>query len=345
VSLIVADSNARRAAWDALRSGVDAIPGVRESSFAMASPAEFAISMGGLQIEGLASAGDSLSTFAMNFVSADYFSLTGIPIKQGRVFAPAAAISTRASEDEIVINEALAKRLWPGKNPIGTRVRRGYGRGPWATVVGIAGDVRLPSQQNDRLNRDLQYYLRNANAPNFNTLLIRSDVPLSVLTRAVGKVLHDVSPSFKIRDPLETSDNAIASGMDTQRFVLRLIGAFALFAVVLAAVGLHAVIAYSVSQRTREIGVRVALGAEARDVAQLVVRQGLGLAVAGVAVGAGGAIAANRLLRTFLYGVGPGDPVTLVIVGVVLLAVAVLATYAPARRASRLDPVEALRAE
>ncbi|MGH7616084.1 MAG: ABC transporter permease, partial [Gemmatimonadaceae bacterium] len=117
VSLIVADSNARRAAWDALRSGVDAIPGVRGSSLAMAAPADFAISAGGLQVEGLASPGDTLRTFAVNSVSADYFSLTGIPMKQGRVFSPSSA----TGENEIVINEALAKRLWPGKNPIGTR--------------------------------------------------------------------------------------------------------------------------------------------------------------------------------------------------------------------------------
>jgi putative ABC transport system permease protein len=342
----VSDSNARRAAWIALRSGVEAIPGVRGATLAMAAPADFAISMGGLEVEGHpAGPGDSLSTFAMNTVSPEYFSLTGIPLKQGRGFTPSSGPSTSVNEDEIIVNEALARRLWPTRNALGARVRRGYVRGVWSTVVGIVGDVRLPSQQTDRLNRDLQLYLRSPSAPAYTTLLVRANVPLGTLGPAITKAIHEVNPAFKITSSLKSSDEMIASGMDTQRFVLRLIGAFALFAVVMAAVGLHGVIAYSVNQRTREIGLRVALGADARDVTRLVLRQGLRLAVAGVVVGVGVAIAATRVLRVLLYGVQPGDPVTLGLVGVLLLGIAVVATYAPARRAARLDPAEALRAD
>jgi putative ABC transport system permease protein len=279
----------------------------------------------------------------MNAVSPDYFAITGIPIKQGRGFS--ASTGGSSGEDEILVNETLARRLWPGASPIGARVRRGYAKGPWGTVVGVVGDVRLPSQQNDRLNRDLQLYIRAATASPFNTLVIRADAPLGQLGPAVEKVVHDVSPRFKVRSALESADKMIASGMDPQRFVLRLLGAFALCAVLLAAVGLHAVIAYSVNQRTREIGVRVALGAQSGDVMRLVLTQGLGVAAVGVLVGVAGAAATTRALRSFLYGVGPGDPVTLVTVGALLLGVAVLATYAPARRAAKLDPIEALRSE
>lgn len=342
--LAASDSNARRAAWNALRSGVEALPGVRGAAIAMASPADFSISMGGLDVEGLTpKPGDSLSTYAMNAVSPDYFAITGIPIKQGRGFS--ASTGGSSGEDEILVNETLARRLWPGASPIGARVRRGYAKGPWGTVVGVVGDVRLPSQQNDRLNRDLQLYIRAATASPFNTLVIRADAPLGQLGPAVEKVVHDVSPRFKVRSALESADKMIASGMDPQRFVLRLLGAFALCAVLLAAVGLHAVIAYSVNQRTREIGVRVALGAQSGDVMRLVLTQGLGVAAVGVLVGVAGAAATTRALRSFLYGVGPGDPVTLVTVGALLLGVAVLATYAPARRAAKLDPIEALRSE
>jgi predicted permease len=332
----VADSTTRRAAWLAVRDGVRAIPGVRGVTFAMSSPADFSVSMGGLEVEGRAlAAGDSMGTFASNAVSPDYFSLAGIPLTRGH---------TPEDAHEVVINEAFARRLWPNGNAIGARVRRA-GRGPWGTIVGISTDIRLPGQQTDHLNRDLQFYDNWPGSALSGTVLVRSDLPATVLEAAIRKAVHDASPALKTFMPLQKADKKIAAGADTQRFVLRLIGAFALFAMLLAGVGLHGVISYAVNQRTREIGVRVALGAQARDVTRLVLFQGLALAIGGVAVGVVGAVIATRLLRTFLYGVQPGDPVTLGVVGALLLGVALLATYAPARRAARLDPLEALRAD
>jgi ABC-type antimicrobial peptide transport system permease subunit len=133
--------------------------------------------------------------------------------------------------------------------------------------------------------------------------------------------------------------------MATQRSVLALLGAFAVLAVLLAAIGLHGVIAYSVSQRTREIGVRIALGAQTDDVMGLVLRQGFALAIAGLAIGVAGSLTATRVLETLLYGVQPQDPVTLGAVGALLFAIAVVASYTPARRAARVDPIDALRAD
>src|SRR5262249_34459936 len=272
--------------------GLRGIPGVRGASLTQSgTPADFAVSTVGLEIEGRAlSASDSLHSFASNVVAPDFFSLTGIPIKQGRGF------SRDGEANEGIINESVARRLWPNASPLGARVRRG--RGPWNTIVGIAGDVRLPSQRTDRLNRDLQVYERLRVPDQYSTLLIRSDLPLVALDSAVRKVVHGVNPAFKLVHPVEATDAKVAAGADEQRFVLRLIGAFALFAVLLAAVGLHSVIAYAVNQRTREIGVRVALGAQTRDITRLVLTQGLGLAIAGVIVGVAGAAAATRLLRT-----------------------------------------------
>lgn len=333
------DSTTRAAAWLAVQNGVRAIPGVRGATLAANTPADFAISMGGLQVDGRAlAAGDSMGTYASNFVTSDYFPLTGIAVKRGRAFSPEGA------SNEVMINEALARRLWPNANPLGVRIRRA-GKGPWLTIVGIAGDVRLPSQQTDHLNRDLQVYGSFAAFDKFATVVIRSDVAQTVLDSAVRKVLRDANPVLKTFFPLAKADKTIAAGANAQRFVLRLLGVFALFAVLLAAVGLHGVIAYAVNQRTREIGVRVALGAQASDVTRLVLSQGIRLAVGGVVVGVFGSVLATRFLRNFLYSVGPGDPVTLAIVGALLLGVALLATYAPARRAARLDPIEALRNE
>ena len=222
-------------------------------------------------------------------MSPEYFAFAGIPIKRGRAFSPSTDVSARGEGDEVIINEGLARRLWPAANPLGARIRRG--RGPWATIVGIVGDVRLPGEKADRLNQDLQLYTQMTSAPTEGTLLIRGTTALSMLEPAVKKVIRDVNPAFRAGESLQSAEKTLAAASDSQRFVLRLIGAFALFAVILAAVGLHGVIAYAVNQRTREIGVRVALGAEARDVTRLVLTQGLAVAIGGVVIGVGAAVA------------------------------------------------------
>ena len=294
----ISDANARHAAWLAVLDGVKAIPGVRGAMFAETSPGDFGISMTGLEVEGRATApGDSLRTFAVNAVSSEYFAFAGIPIKRGHTFSTSSSVGARSDDDEVIINESLARRLWSNADPVGARVRRG--RGPWGTIIGIVGDIRLPGEKANRLNQNLQMYTRSAAAPNEASLLIRGSVPLNTLEPAVKKALREVNPAFRVATELKGADSMIASAADGQRFVLRLIGAFALFAVILAAVGLHSVIAYAVNQRTREIGVRVALGAEARDVTRLVLRQGLGVAITGVVIGVGGAVAATHALRAY----------------------------------------------
>src|SRR5262249_1030550 len=160
--------------------GVRAIPGVRGVTLAMSTPADFAISMGGLEVEGRAlAAGDSMGTFASNAVSSDYFSLNGIRLNRGRTLS-------REGAADVIINEGFARRLWPNGNALGARVRRA-GRGPWATIVGISGDVRLPSQQTDRLNRDLQFYNSWPGSSLFATVIVRSDLPSTVLDAAIRK--------------------------------------------------------------------------------------------------------------------------------------------------------------
>src|SRR5262249_50817139 len=158
--------------------GVRSIPGVQAATIAQSNPAEFSVAMGGLQAEGRElAAGDSLGTLAANDVSSDFFTVTRIPIKQGRGFSPGAV-------DEAIVNEALAPRLWPNANPIGTRIRRA-GRGPWLTIVGIAGNIRLPSHQAELLHRDLQFYTSRRVSSQIGTLIIRSELPTMLLDSAV----------------------------------------------------------------------------------------------------------------------------------------------------------------
>jgi hypothetical protein len=274
----------------------------------------------------------------MGLGPAEMFAFAGIPIRRGRTFSAPSA-------DEIIINESLARRLWPNGDALGARVRRSHDR--WRTVVGIVGDVRLPGKEaaNPQLNYDLQVYLPAPSVPSFiANLMVRSDLPLASLTAGLEKTLHDAHPALKLGQ-VTAADAVIEKSFATQRFVLNLLGTFALLAVVLAAIGLHAVISYDVARRTREIGVRVALGAQSSDVTTLVIGRSLRVAGVGVLVGVGGAVAAAQALRALLYGVRPADPVTLSVVGIALLGIAIVATYAPARRAAKLDPVEALRAD
>ncbi|HEX3865949.1 MAG TPA: FtsX-like permease family protein [Gemmatimonadaceae bacterium] len=323
---------------------VRAISGVRGAMYASAAPPSFAIGMGGFQVEGRTVApSDSLATLGAASVAPDFFAFAGIPLKAGRTFTPLADVSDRFDEDEVIINEALARRLWPNGNALGARVRRGSMT--WGTVVGIVGDVRLPAQElTSRMNRDMQVYSREPGAPPGTNLLVRSDLPATVLTPAIAKALHDANPSIRV-GKTSVADEVIDRFAAPQRFILSLIGAFALLAVVLASIGLYGVIGYAVRQRTREIGVRIALGALPADITRLVLRDGLALASGGVFVGVAVALAATRALRTLLYGVQPGDPITLVAVSAGLFVVAAATSYWPARRAAAVDPVLALRAD
>jgi putative ABC transport system permease protein len=337
------DATARRSAALATLDAVKAIPGVLGATLASASPPSFSIGAFGVSVDGHTSAGDTLKTLGVNGVAPDYFAFAGINIKQGRTFSAVPATDNAFDSGEIIINETLARRLWPDGGALGARLRRNEKL--WGTVVGIVSDVRLPSDDSfTRLNKNLQLYFPQATGAARTTLLVRSNLPTAALGSAVTTAVRGVSSAIRVA-PLRTADEVISASTRAQKIILQLIGSFALLAIVLAAFGLHAVIAYSAHQRTREIGVRVALGAQNADVMRLILRQGLALAVAGTVIGVIAAVGATRILRSYLYGVTSGDPVTLGSVALLLIVIATLATYAPARRAARLDPLEALRAD
>jgi ABC-type antimicrobial peptide transport system permease subunit len=191
----------------------------------------------------------------------------------------------------------------------------------------------------------MQFYEAMPLAPINPMLVVRSSLSVVELSAAVRQAVHDVDPSLKLRRDAVTAEAEVAHFMSVHRFVLALLGGFAVLALVLAAIGLYGVIAYGVSQRTREMGIRIALGARGVDVVAMVLRGAIALTAVGILVGGVGAVAVTRTLRGLLFGVQPGDPITLAVTGVLLAAVAIGAAYVPARRAAAVDPIDMLRAE
>ena len=243
-----------------------------------------------------------------------------------------------------LVNETMARRFWPDRDPVGRRMRTGStdAPGPWMTVVGVVADVKqygLDSEQKTQFYRPLrQLPLRPL------SLVVRTAAEPAGLTPALRQAFASVDadlPIDKVRPMGQLLDDASAP----KRLSFLLLGSFAATALLLAAVGIYGVLAFSVAQRTQEIGIRMALGARRRDVLWMVFGQGLRLALAGVALGVTAAFGVTRLMSGLLFGVSPTDPATLVAVSALLLGVALLACVVPARRATRVDPMVSLRSE
>jgi putative ABC transport system permease protein len=244
------------------------------------------------------------------------------------------------SRHEMLISQTMARRYWPEGSAVGQRFRLGADA-PWITVAGIVGDVRVPGGSD--LYASHIYTAFSANVAS-SMLIVRTGGPSPHLAAAVARIAANIDPAIRIRD-ITTMDHELAARIAGPRFIMVLLGAFALFALVLAAVGLYGVIAYSVTQRMRELGVRIALGATPRGVLRLVMSEGARLAGFGLVIGlALGGVTAHAL-RGLLYDVAPLDPATFAAVAAVLALVALGASYVPAHRASRVDPVLVLHAE
>jgi putative ABC transport system permease protein len=294
---------------------------------------------------------------ATRAVSNDYFQSLRIPLKSGRFFNDTdsrVALPLMRWFDQqpypehyddpqpapaAIISETMAKLYWPNEDPIGKRLKTISS--PWITVVGVVGDVHhtgLNSQPNPEI------YLSHLQEPQgaLAVMLRTSGDPLqlSAAARQQVKVLDKDQPVT-----ITTMDEIFSQSVANQRFNTLLLGAFASLALILAMVGVFGVINYSVVQRTHELGIRIALGAQRADVFKVVIGDGLLLAILGVALGSAGAYAVTRLLRGLLFGVSPTDALTFAIVSVLVLGVALFACYLPGRRATKVDPLEALRYE
>ena len=276
----------------------------------------------------------------IRIVDANYFRTMGIPLRAGREFADT---DTSNAQKVMVINENLARSYWPGEDPIGKRVTmKDWGPPLTAEIVGVAGDVKAGGLDSDV--RPMIYWAYPQFPVIFDTIVARTEGdPLSMIG-AIKSQIWSVDPSQPIAG-VETMEQVLAGSLAQRRFNMLLLGVFAVLALALAAIGIYGVISYTVSQRTHEIGVRVALGARGSDVLALVVRQGMTLAFAGVGLGLAAAAGLTRLMSTLLFGVNPIDAPTFVVVAAVLLAVALAACVIPARRATKVDPMVALRCE
>ncbi len=272
-------------------------------------------------------------------VSGGYFAAMSIPLLAGRVFTDA---DRSDAPGAAIVSVALARQYWPGENPIGKRLKYDPEDKQWITVVGLVGDVRQLGLSEEP---PALLYLPYQQFPlPFTNVTVRSALPESAVVAALRAQLSSIDPDLPWGD-LMTLQSVVDRSVDEPRFRTLVIGIFAVLALVLAAVGVYGLISYSVTQRTREIGIRVALGARPGQVLGVIVKEGLTLAIVGVAIGLAGALIATRLLATFLFGVRATDPLTFSLVSLLLLAIACAASYIPSRRALKVDPLVALRAE
>lgn len=272
-----------------------------------------------------------------------YLAAMGLPLVRGRWFEPA---DVHESEGVVVINQAAAAAYWPGEDPLGKKIRLsvswGFDDDPARTVVGVVGDVRSYSAtEPDRPTAYLPNAQFGANSMYVTLRLLRGT---RTVMPAARQVVAALDPNLALNDVARMED-VVDAQLGATRFYLTLLGIFSVLALVLASVGLYGVVAYAVSRRTREIGIRVALGAPVDDVVRMLVREGMAPALLGVVAGLAGALLAGRALGSLLYGVEPHDPLTVTAVTALLVTVTLAATVVPARRASRVQPSVALREE
>jgi putative ABC transport system permease protein len=314
------------------------LPGVEAAAAAGQIPMGGNGDSWGFHIEGrAANPAEDLSVERYS-VTADYFRVMRIPLESGRLFTDA---DRADSIPVIVLAQSTARTLFPGENPIGRRVRIGDATsGPWRTIIGVAGDVRHSGL--DTPPSPQMYTPQSQQTDSFLVLTVRSPRRPEELVAAIRGIVHELDPTVPIHD-IASLNELVARTTARHRFVLNLLGIFAALAVLLAAIGLYGVVAFTVSQRTRELGVRMALGARPSDVLRLIARSGVAVLGVGLAAGVAGALLLVRFLESQLFGVSSRDPWTLAISATLLASVTVAAHWFPARRAMRVDPAVALR--
>lgn len=336
---------AQRAAFvEELLQSIRALPGVKSASAIFGLPlnddqSAFTV----LQVEGQPVPAAQRPRVGFRIIESQYFHTMGVRLLQGRMFTP---------EDEqgglpvAILNQSLAHQLFRGENPLGRRIKANIGfadnlEPPMREIVGVVSDVKC-----DGFTECPEVYAPQTPSDFFGetTVVVRTATTPSSLVPAMRSLVSSRDKELPLRD-VKTLDEYISGSISAQRFHALLLATFAVLAFLLTAVGLYGVLAYSVAQRSREIGIRMALGADQRSISILVLRRGAALALSGMAIGLAVSLFAVRFISALLYGIEPADPVTFVAVPLLLIAVALLASYVPARRAARVDPMVALRYE
>lgn len=335
-----ATAESRRAFMDALEASLRDLPGVERVAAVNRLPLGGGNVYVGVEIEDVPR--EEPVSVDRRVVTPGYFALMGTPIVEGREFgleeAPGSDVPSA------IVNETFARRIWPGGDPLGRRLRLllRSGPGPWLTVVGVAGDVRhhglaQPSEP--------EVYVPYAQASvETMVMVLRAAGDPAPLAEPARQAVWRLDPNIPLEN-VATVEALLDASVAEPRFRALMLNGFAFLALLLAAIGIYGLVSYAVEQRTRETGVRIALGARPRDVLGRVVGEGLGLAGLGAVVGLAGAWALGRVLSSFLFGVDATDPLTFSGVSALVILVALAASYLPARRAARVDPVEALRGE
>ncbi|MGH9865690.1 MAG: FtsX-like permease family protein, partial [Candidatus Acidiferrales bacterium] len=327
--------------YSQLLDRVQALPGVKAATLMEYAPFNGWSNNNSVHVEGAAKElGNKL--VRSQTVGPDFFRTMGIPIVAGRGINR----TDTASSMVAVVDETFAKKFLPGENPVGHRFSRGMRFDPKDAIeiVGVAKPAELTDVHSDLKPKVYYAYTQAAKYLDMMFFEVRTQGPPSAVISELRDVARQADPALPLID-LKTQATETAEALSQERLFARLTTVFGLLALLLAMIGLYGTMAYSVTRKTHEIGIRMALGAKPADILGMVIRQGIGLTLMGVAIGVVAALGVTRLVSSMIFGVTPYDPITFITVAVVLVAVALVACYLPARRAMRVDPIEALRYE
>jgi len=317
------------------------LPGVTAVGGVTALPFTSSVGWGGITVEGYTPPPNQPELQVdLRVASDDYFRAMQIPLVRGRFFNSSDRPDT---QKVVVIDEKMANHFWPNDDPVGKRVRQGDDpKEPWYTVAGVVGIVKEYGLDTD--TRMVVYFAQSQVPLTSMYLIARTTSAPSNHTGAISQQIHALDPDAPVYD-VSTMQDRLSQSLARQRFAMLMLGAFAAFAVILAAIGVYGVMSYLVTQGTRDIAIRIALGAQESNILRLVVRQGMTLAIIGIIAGVVSAFALTRVMSALLFGVSATDAITFAAVPAILAAIALLACYIPARRAIRVDPMVALRYE
>lgn len=324
---------------------VRALPGVVSAGYTTSVPLEWKGGANGLSLEGKPNGPGASWNANHRQVTENYLQTLGLALRSGRYFS---AQDDEQAQPVVIVNETMAQKYWPGEEPLGKRFKLGGpdSKQPWLTIVGVVADVRQMGMD-VAVKPEAYYPQRQIKSHAFFTprdLVVRTSVEPLTLAAAVRTAIHAVDPEQPVAN-LQPLSETLNSESAMRRTGMTLLVAFAVLALLLASLGLYGVLSYFVTQHTPEIGVRMALGARPGDVLRLILRQGMTLVLGGIATGLLSALALTRLMKSLVFGIGATDPLTFVLVPLLLCAVALLACWLPARRATQVDPLVALRNE